>query len=339
MVGRPGLTLPGAGDPGRVSAEVERHLVVAADPERSAPALVRLAAALTDGLVSVDRELLIRFANPPAARLLGLPRHGAAGERLADPALRELALRTLEGGGAEPVRIRGGAVEAHGAPGEDGTTALLLLVDVSTRDEGGRRDAAVGEFLTNAAHELRTPLTAITGAIEVLQAGAKHDERARELFLGHIERECARLRRVTRALLTLARAGALEEDAQLELVPLCEVLQTVREGLPPAAAARIEVDCAAEICALADRSLLEQALGALTQNAADYAGDGPIELSARVRGDGLVAVEVADRGPGIAPELLERVGERFVTGAAGSGLGLAIVHQVARTVGGSLELE
>jgi signal transduction histidine kinase len=321
-----------------MGSEAERHAAVAEGPGSGAAGLLRLAGALTDGVVAVDGELVIRFANTPAARLLGLAR-GAVGEPLREPILRELALQVLEGGQGGPVRTASGTVEAHGTVADDGSTALLLLVDLSGREARGSREHAVAEFLTNAAHELRTPLTAITGAIEVLQAGAKHDEAARELFLGHIERECARLRRVTRAMLTLARAQALEEEPPLELVPIHETLEAVLEALPPASAARVEVDCPPELAALADRELLEQALGALVQNAADYAGSGTIELAARPLPDGRLAVEVADRGPGLPPELVERVGERFLGGAEGSGLGLALVHQVARTVGGSLDFD
>ena len=73
------------------------------------------------------------------------------------------------------------------------------------------------EFITNAAHELQSPLAAILSAVEVLQAGAK-DKPERDRFIEHIERETLRLDRITRALLTLARAQSGVEHAETEHV-------------------------------------------------------------------------------------------------------------------------
>ena len=85
------------------------------------------------------------------------------------------------------------AFRLQGLPGGPESAAIFVLIDISERE---RREQGEREFVANAAHELRTPLTAITSAIEVLQAGAKHFESERDLFLGHIEREAARLRRL-----------------------------------------------------------------------------------------------------------------------------------------------
>ena len=88
---------------------------------------------------------------------------------------------------------------------------ILVITDVSVRE---RRERAEREFVTNAAHELRTPLATITGAIQVLQSGAKDDAVERDRFLDHIEREAARLGRLTHSLLVLARAQTREEAPQ-----------------------------------------------------------------------------------------------------------------------------
>jgi Signal transduction histidine kinase len=108
---------------------------------------------------------------------------------------------------------------------------VLIVLDDLT--EQGRRELAEREFVANAAHELRTPLTTIIGAVEVLQAGAKDDPLERDRFLAHIERESARLARLARALLTLARAHAGQERPRSEPIALRPLLQEVADDLRP----------------------------------------------------------------------------------------------------------
>jgi two-component system phosphate regulon sensor histidine kinase PhoR len=304
----------------------------------------RLIDPLVEGVVTIDRELRVVFANPPAAELLGID-PAADLQPLPDPwpgqGLREIVRSLFEPGTTADklVETPSGTYEIHCLSTDGSRAAMLIFVDVTQRERRERRQHAEQEFIANAAHELRTPLTAITGAIEVLQAGAKHEERERDLFLGHIERECARLRRLVRALLTLVRAQALEEDPRLEVVPLCALLHEVGDGLQPAAGVEVAVECRKDLATLANLELVEQAVGALASNASDYTTAGRITLSARLEGDGTVVIEVADTGPGMAPDVVRRAGERFLTGATGFGLGISIVYDVAEALGGSLEFD
>jgi two-component system, OmpR family, phosphate regulon sensor histidine kinase PhoR len=217
---------------------------------------------------------------------------------------------------------------------------VLIVLDDLTEQE--RRELAEREFVTNAAHELRTPLTTIIGAVEVLQGGAKEDPAERDRFLAHIEREAERLARLARALLTLARAHAGQERPRVEAVPMRDVLIEVADEVRPAEGVTVEVECDADLVATANRDLLEQAIGNLSENAAKHTPTGRIVLRAYAEGSS-VRIEVEDTGVGMSAETQQHVFDRFYRGkdrdAEGFGLGLAIVRQAVRSLGGHLELD
>ena len=237
----------------------------------------------------------------------------------------------------EPVLLEATVAKVESAEGR--TNRVYVFHDVTVQR---RRDLAQREFVVNAAHELRTPLAAIVSAIEVLQAGAKDDAGTRDVFLGHLERESARLVRLARSLLLLSRAQADEERPQLELVPLRQILADAADGLRPAPDVKVNVDCDEELAALVNEDLLRQALSSLADNAARYTEHGTITLRAHARDERRVAVEVVDTGPGLSEEERALVTHRFVRGGRsrdGFGLGLAIAAEAARAAGGELELE
>lgn len=120
-----------------------------------------------------------------------------------------------------------------------------------------------------------------------------------------------------------------------------EVVRPYRAGLPPRVDLTLDLDGAAP-AVLADRRLLERALVNLLENALQAVGDaGAIKVSLRTRDEGKrVEVEVRDSGPGIAPELRDRVFEPFFsTKTSGSGLGLALAKKIAEDHGGGLSLQ
>jgi len=207
--------------------------------------------------------------------------------------------------------------------------------------EGVRQESAEREFVTNAAHELQSPLTAIVSAIEVLQAGAK-DTPERDIFLGHIERASARLARLARALLILARAQTGAEAPKTELVSLEALLADVASWLKTAEKVRVEVSCPPEAAVLTNRELVEQAVFNVAENAAKYTTRGRIELAAHLF-DGRAEISISDTGQGIPQAEQDRVFERFYRGGGtadeGSGLGLSIARAAAEAMGGEVELE
>jgi signal transduction histidine kinase len=235
-------------------------------------------------------------------------------------------------------------VEARSAPIRDDagriSAAVVIFDDVTERQERAR---AEHEFVTNAAHELRTPLTAIVSAVEVLQGGAKENPEDRDRFLDHIEHETARLARLMHALLILARAQTELEDPKLELVGLEPVVREIAAGIDHGPEVEVEVVCPPDLGVIANRPLLEQALGSLTSNASRYTSSGRIALKATATVPNRVTISITDTGEGFPPEVKDRLFERFYRAqrrdGGGFGLGLAIARQAVEALRGTLEIE
>jgi two-component system sensor histidine kinase PilS (NtrC family) len=220
------------------------------------------------------------------------------------------------------------------------------------------RLAGIGQLAADIAHEIRNPLAAISGSVEMLQAGLGEDEPDPEprRLMGIVLREIDRLNDLITDFLQFARPaptrrkpvdlGALVE----ELVGMIEVARP--EGV------EIEVDLERELTAHADPTQIRQILWNLILNAVQAMPDGGcIRISVagvapesqegasegrneEKEGVDLVEVTVADTGVGIAPEVLERIFDPFfTTKPEGSGLGLATVHRIVEANGGSLRVE
>ena len=300
---------------------------------------------LQEGVLTIDQDLVVHFANTEARRILG--GRLREGDELPEPwqsfGLRDFAHDLFdERASVRQVHVTPDEQHAYGLvgiPSQPDTDWALLVVDDLTEQE--RRELAEREFVSNAAHELRTPLTTIIGAVEVLQAGAKEDPAERDRFLGHIEREAGRLARLERAILTLARAHSGQEQPRLESVELGPLLREIAAELQPHAGVVVDVEVADGLTAEANRDLLEQALRNLGENAAKHTTRGSVALRAYGNGNA-VTVEVEDSGPGINPEVQRHVFDRFYRGkrdADGFGLGLAIVRESVRTLGARIELD
>ena len=300
---------------------------------------------LHEGVVTVDDDLVVQFANAEARRVLG--GRLTEGDALPDPwpgfSLRDFAEGLFAPASLAQAHVRPDeerALALVGIPAQpEGDTVLIVLDDLTEQE---RRELAEREFVSNAAHELRTPLTTIIGAVEVLQAGAKDDPVERDRFLTHIEREAERLARLARALLTLARAHAGQERPRSEPVALQPLLQEVADDLRPPAGVAVEIECPPELAAIVNRDLLEQALRNLGENAAKHTQQGRVVLRAYAVGNTL-RVEVEDTGVGMSADTQRHVFDRFYRGqdrdAEGFGLGLAIVRQTVRSLGGRIELD
>lgn len=202
-------------------------------------------------------------------------------------------------------------------------------------------DHARGEFIANASHELRTPLFSLGGFLELMTDEDLDPETQRE-FLTTMREQVDRLAKLATELLDLSRADAGQLRVERVPVELDHVAETVAEEFAPVArgAGRaLEVETNGGGLVLGDEQRVIQISRVLVENALVHTPPG---TSVRLRtGDGTLVVE--DEGPGIPAEHAEHVFERFyrVNGelASGSGLGLAIAHELARAMGGSLELE
>lgn len=200
------------------------------------------------------------------------------------------------------------------------------------------RAAYVERFAANASHELKTPITSIRGAAELLREGwAEMNVEERERFLDHVLQDAARMDRLVRGLLALARLENVPEAAGA--LALREALQALCERHP----GRVQLcweDAPATISI--PREQLEQAVGNLLDNAVRHGGEAPVVLTARAAGEGRVQLCVQDRGPGISEGNRARIFERFFTterARGGTGLGLPIVRAIAQARGGSVRFE
>ena len=199
-------------------------------------------------------------------------------------------------------------------------------------------------FISDAAHQLRTPLAGLKSQTELaLEASTDPALRHR---LERVHESAVRAARLVSQLLTLARAEPDAVAAQGWAAVDCArlVREVAAEWVPRALAAGCDlgVDIAHEGPTVQGvELLLREAVANLIDNAVRYAGTGAtITVKLRVAGDD-VWIDVADNGPGLAPDLREHAFERFVRGSTtgdGCGLGLAIVREIAERHGGSAEL-
>jgi signal transduction histidine kinase len=214
-------------------------------------------------------------------------------------------------------------------------------------DQIERLMAGMQEISTNVAHDLRTPLARLKARAEdALRAGSDADHRQ---ALEQVLEETDRLLATFNALLAIARAEAGHAGDGLQPIEAGGVVREVAELYEPSveeAGGTLTVSAEGEHWVRADRELLAQALANLIDNALKYgagAATGPDIAISVATVDGHVAIEVADRGPGIPEPEREHVKERFVRlepsrTKPGSGLGLSLVSGIMKLHRGRLEL-
>ncbi len=302
--------------------------------------LERLLDRLNEGVLLVDRDLNVEYANDRARELLHI--ENVPGEPTATPSsIRGLAVDLFAADLPEQLRVVTDdrtLVVAGIPPGPRGDSAIVVVFDESQRE---RNERVQREFATNAAHELRTPLASIVTAVEMLRTGAKDDPAARDEFLDVIARESDRLTRLTRALLVLARAELRDEQPRLARVEVAPLLEQVAASLRARDGVGISVECAATLAVSTDSDLLEQALSSVAANAVQNTDAGSVSLRG-ARDNGSVVIEITDTGRGIAAARQGRIFERFYRAggdADGFGLGLSIAHESVLALGGEITLD
>jgi signal transduction histidine kinase len=203
-------------------------------------------------------------------------------------------------------------------------------------------ERARSAFIANASHELRTPLTALGGYLELLtEGGLTEAERAE--FLETMGEQVQRLTKLATDLLDLSRLDAGGFTVAHDELELGELASDAAREMQALAARRGSVVVApAGVPALArgDEGRVLQVLRVLVDNAVRHTPPGStVTLTTETTPWG-ASIVVADNGPGIPPELLERVFERFFRGpgaaARGTGLGLAIARELAERMDGRL---
>ena len=200
------------------------------------------------------------------------------------------------------------------------------------------------EFVSMVSHELSTPLAAILGYTETLRRGVRDPRRAKQ-FLGTIEKNARRLMVTIESLVGMADSRSLERRPQLvALAPVVRATAALLREKARRAAVSVSVNVAPEVSALIDPADLPHVLENLVGNAIKYnRRGGKVVVSAQGVGREIV-LSVSDTGPGISPEALTRVFDRFYRAAEtrhikGTGLGLAIARGLVEANGGRLTVE
>jgi len=209
----------------------------------------------------------------------------------------------------------------------------------------GKLDRARSEFIANASHELRTPLFSLGGFLE-LMADEDVDEETRREFLETMREQVDRLAKLATDLLDLSRLDAGRMRVEHEPVDLAEVARVVAAEFSALAERRkheVETVVQGSPVARGDEQRVLQVVCALVDNAITHTPEGT-RVTLRAWADREHAsLEVEDDGPGIAPEHVAHVFDRFYRGegtiASGSGLGLAIARELAQMMGGAVTLE
>ena len=307
---------------------------------------------MAEGLLLLDRDNKIQLANRAFNTLFGVTHDIRSRNILEALRLHELAEMAEFLGTAKQVvdaelrllppnerwlQVNGAAIfDAAGV--RQGT--ILVFHDLTRLKQLERTRQ---EFVANVSHELRTPLSLIKGYVETLLDGAKDNPEVASKFLQTIDRNAERLKLLIEDLLTISEleSGRVKLSLQpLPLRPLIEKVLTDFKSRAEAKQLRLQ-DQSADLQVRADAGRLEQVLCNLIDNAIKYGRDqGSVTVRTRSV-NGQVEVAIEDDGPGIPPESLERIFERFYRvdkarsrDQGGTGLGLSIVKHIVANHGG-----
>jgi two-component system phosphate regulon sensor histidine kinase PhoR len=315
--------------------------------------------AVPEPAIALDSAANIVHANRLATEQFGARRRGSHVASMSrDPGLLaavEEALGTRQPRAVElhervPVerRLLATMVPLELPPAHASPSLLITFRDLTGQDRLARMRA---DFVANASHELRTPLASLKGYVETLQGSAKDDPVARERFLNTMSGQAERMSRLVDDLLSLSRVEMREylpltEEVDLGVV-LAEVVQTLDPVAQRSGATLNLVPFASAAMVQGDADELAQVFQNLVQNAIKY-GHGKVDIRLTREASGRSVrfrVDVVDDGPGIAPQHLPRLTERFyrVNVAAsrekgGTGLGLAIVKHILNRHRGALAI-
>jgi two-component system phosphate regulon sensor histidine kinase PhoR len=310
---------------------------------------------MEDGLLAVDHRGIVLLANDALAHshdvggstgthYLEVFRQAEIGA-LIDQVLKSGERRTTEidlaGSGRSFVLV---GVPFPASPGE-AHGAVITFNDVSERR---RVDRIRRDFVANASHELRTPLTSIRGFVEALEDGGLEEPETAGRFLSRIRANADRMASLVDDLLELSRLESGAQAPALEPLDCGAVVADVVASFAKIAARKsiaLESVEARIPPVSSDADRLRRILEHLVDNALKYTPDGGrVTVRVAPEGEG-VAVSVEDTGPGIGPEHLPRLFERFYRvdtarsrELGGTGLGLSIVKHLAESMGASVKV-
>jgi two-component system phosphate regulon sensor histidine kinase PhoR len=330
--------------------EQRRHV------EHSHARLETLLGAMQEGVLAVDAQECILFANNAAIHLLDLNPATMLGrpiwEAVRHPQLQELVQEALSG--EQPPRLEFDVARTQSTvaatvsplPGQPVPGAVMVLHDVT---ELRRLESLRREFVQNVSHELKTPLSSIAAYADTLLEGALDDPEINRQFVEQIAEQSDRLHTLILDLLALGRMDSEQNAFEVEPTDVTRIITaSVDAHRTVAAAKRLTLTTdgpPAPLFGLADDEGLRTIIDNLLDNAINYtSGGGTVALRWRRAGESII-VEVEDTGVGIAREHQARIFERFYRidkarsrELGGTGLGLSIVKHLCQVFGGSVKV-
>ncbi|MBI4468331.1 MAG: PAS domain-containing protein [Acidobacteria bacterium] len=329
---------------GRILAEQERRAWLQSILDRA-----------HDGVVVVDLDLKLFFANTAAAAIFHQPADALRGKRLAEVTREKPIYDAFQAAVMSQTRYEGQVTVYAGVEARSfslritplpGNRAAGVFLDITRLEELER---VRQEFLTNVSHELRTPITSITAYADTLLDGGLEDEENNTRFLETIRRNAQRLTNLVEDISSLSAI----ESGSLRLEPcavdLSQVVAEIAGTLSPRAQefnVAIRCDVPPGLMILADPKRFEEVLLNLADNGIKFNQSGG-EVCIRASRDGqVVVIDIEDSGIGISSSDLPRIFERFYradksrsTERGGTGLGLSIVKHLVRAQGAQIEVE
>lgn len=321
----------------------------------------RLDAILTsmrEGVLAVDHQMRVQFANQALENALGLKAPIARDTPLVgvvrDPAFLSLISGVVATGTPATCRLQfsgadSAVFEAHASPfavpPHRGALAILHDITGIERLERVRRD-----FVANVSHELRTPLAAIRGYAETLLGGALEDTTHNRRFVEVIQAQAIRLNNIATDLLTLSDLESGRTDTEPGAISVEDAVNTALLTVETEAKIRgvnLVRGVIHDATVTGHAIRLEQALVNLLDNAVKFnKPGGEVRIDAVAGKDGRIVISISDTGAGIPSSDVSRIFERFYRvdrarsrAVGGTGLGLSIVKHVVERMDGAISVE
>jgi len=303
-----------------------------------------------DALIVLDKNKCVEWANPAAAVLMDLHWPRDDGRRLTDCfAHPELAEYIDAGEYTRPLEV---------AP--EHNRSLMLSIRVAPFGERKKQRLVVGrditkifhlnmirrDFVANASHELRTPLTVVTGFLETLVDSPLTPEGHRRP-LARMQAQAERMRSIIEDLLTLSRLEMNERATNPVVVEVPDEIELIAADARALSGGqhRIDIEASADLFLIGNEAEVRSALSNLVFNAVKHTPPGSHVHVYWGEDENGPVFSVQDDGPGIAPEHIPRLTERFYRvdkarsrASGGTGLGLAIVKHVLNRHGARLSI-
>jgi two-component system phosphate regulon sensor histidine kinase PhoR len=324
------------------------------ETQTEATLLAAVAAALPDATLAVGRDFRLVCANMAARSIFPGMRDGEPISRaLRAPEILDAIQNTLsDGRSVETTWLERVPVERQFDVHVASLGAALkgggVLVSLHDKTEARRVERMRADFVANASHELRTPLASLLGFVETLQGPARSDPAAQQRFLAIMGEQARRMSRLIDDLLSLSRIEQtlhVRPDSQVDLTSIASQMADALAPMAQDSEATIQVESDVPVYVLGERDELLRVTENLVENAIKYGGPGEVTVCVRTENSWGV-IDVIDRGPGIAPEHIPRLTERFYRvdpgdsrAKGGTGLGLAIVKHIVARHRGRLTVE